>query len=58
VAYFHFTPQVLQDLRRLGLSPTLYGILLTVENAPFQQGLHPGDRGSVHAPAPSDSGPH
>ncbi len=36
VAYIHFTPQVLQDLHRLGLSPTLYGILLTVENAPFQ----------------------
>ncbi len=36
VAYFTFTPQVLQDLHRLGLSPTLYGILLTVENAPFQ----------------------
>jgi hypothetical protein len=36
VAYFTFTPQVLQDLHRLGLSPTLYGILLTVENAPVQ----------------------
>jgi hypothetical protein len=36
VAYFNFTPQVLQDLHRLGLSPTFYGILLTVENAPFQ----------------------
>jgi hypothetical protein len=36
LAYFTFTPQVLQDLHRLGLSPTLYGILLTVENAPFQ----------------------
>jgi hypothetical protein len=35
-AYFTFTPQVLQDLHRLGLSPTLYSILLTVENAPFQ----------------------
>jgi MFS family permease len=36
LAYFRFTPQQLQDLHRLGLSPTLYGILLTVENAPFQ----------------------
>ena len=36
VAYFTFTPQVMQDLHRLGLSPTLYGILVTVENAPFQ----------------------
>ena len=36
VAYFTFTPPVLQDLHRLGLSPTLYGILLTVENAPVQ----------------------
>ena len=35
-AHFTFTPQVLQDLHRLGLSPTLYSILLTVENAPFQ----------------------
>ncbi|MGZ3623420.1 MAG: hypothetical protein ACXWPS_21415 [Ktedonobacteraceae bacterium] len=35
-AYFTFTPQVLQDLHRLGLSPTLYGILVTVENAPVQ----------------------
>jgi hypothetical protein len=35
-SYFTFTPQVLQDLHRLGLSPTLYSILLTVENAPFQ----------------------
>ena len=36
VAYFKITPQVLQELHRLGLSPTFYGILLTVENAPFQ----------------------
>jgi hypothetical protein len=36
VAYFTFTPQVLQDLHRLGLSPTLYGILVMVENAPVQ----------------------
>ena len=36
LAYFRFTPQQLQDLHRLGLTPTLYGILLTVENAPFQ----------------------
>src|SRR5579863_49402 len=35
-AYFTFTPQMLQDLHRLGLSPTLYSILLTVEYAPFQ----------------------
>src|SRR5260370_28990731 len=35
-AHFTFTPQVLQDLHRLGLSPTLYSILLTVENAAFQ----------------------
>ncbi|HKF38083.1 MAG TPA: hypothetical protein VKB35_14400 [Ktedonobacteraceae bacterium] len=35
-SYFIFTPQVLQDLHRLGLSPTLYSILLTVENAPVQ----------------------
>ena len=35
-AYFTFTPQILQDLHRLGLSPTLCGILLTLENAPFQ----------------------
>ncbi len=36
VAYFNITPQVLQELHRLGLSPTFYGILLTVESAPFQ----------------------
>ena len=36
VAYFAFTTQTLQDLHRLGLSPTLYGILVTAENAPFQ----------------------
>jgi hypothetical protein len=36
VAYFKITPQVLQELHRLGLSPTFYSILLTVENAPFQ----------------------
>ncbi len=35
-SYFTFTPPVLQELHRLGLSPTLYGILLTVENAPLQ----------------------
>jgi len=35
-SYFNFTPQVLQDLHRLGLSPTLYSILLIVENAPLQ----------------------
>jgi hypothetical protein len=35
-SYFTFTPPVLQELHRLGLSPTLYSILLTVENAPFQ----------------------
>jgi hypothetical protein len=35
-SYFTFTPPVLQELHRLGLSPTLYGILLTVENAPVQ----------------------
>ncbi len=28
VANFNFTPRVLQDLHRLGFSPTLYGILL------------------------------
>jgi len=36
VAYFTFTPQVMQDLHRLGLSPTLYGILQIVENVPVQ----------------------
>jgi hypothetical protein len=36
IAYFTFTPQVLQDLHRLGLSSTLFGVLLTLENAPFQ----------------------
>jgi len=36
VGYFTFTPQVLQDLHRLGLSPMLYGILQTIENAPVQ----------------------
>lgn len=35
-SYFTYTPPVLQELHRLGLSPMLYGILLTVENAPFQ----------------------
>jgi hypothetical protein len=35
-SYFTLTPPVLQDLHRLGLSPTLYSILLTVESAPFQ----------------------
>ena len=34
--YFTFTAPVLHDLHRLGLSPMLYGILLAVENAPFQ----------------------
>jgi hypothetical protein len=34
-SYFTFPPSVLHELHRLGLSPTLYGILLTVENAPF-----------------------
>ena len=36
MAFFHFTPLVLQDLHRLGLSPTLFSILLTAENTPFQ----------------------
>jgi hypothetical protein len=36
VAYFNITPQVLQELQRLGLAPTFYSILLIVENAPFQ----------------------
>jgi len=35
-SYFTFPPSVLHELHRLGLSPTLYGILLTVENAPLQ----------------------
>lgn len=35
-SYFTFPPSMLQELHRLGLSPTLYGILLTVENAPLQ----------------------
>src|SRR5713226_3558477 len=35
-SYFTFPPPVLHELHRLGLSPTLYGILLTVENAPLQ----------------------
>ena len=29
---FTFTPQMLQDLHRLGLSPTLYGWLITIMN--------------------------
>lgn len=36
LAYFHLTPQELQALHRLGLSPTLFGILLIMENTPFQ----------------------
>lgn len=36
LAYFHFTPQEMQGLHRLGLSPTLFGLLLVLENAPFQ----------------------
>lgn len=35
-SYFTFTPQALQELHRLGFSPTLYGILLIAENAPLQ----------------------
>lgn len=33
---FTFTPQMLQDLHRLGLSPTLYGWLITLMNFSFQ----------------------
>ena len=35
-SYFTFSPSVMQDLHRLGLSPALYGILQTVVNAPLQ----------------------
>jgi signal transduction histidine kinase len=35
-SYFNVTPQVLHELRGLGLSPMLYGLLLTAENAPLQ----------------------
>lgn len=36
VRNFTFTPQVLQDTHRLGISPTLYGVLVTIMNAAFQ----------------------
>jgi hypothetical protein len=35
-AYFIFTPQMLQDLHRLGFSPSLYSMLLILEQAPIQ----------------------
>ena len=31
-----FTPQDLRDLHQIGLSPTVYGIIVTIENAPLQ----------------------
>jgi hypothetical protein len=33
---FTFTPPMLQDLHRLGFSPILYGVLLSIMNASFQ----------------------
>ena len=35
-SYFSFRPEVLQDLHRLGFSPTLYGTLSALENVPLQ----------------------
>lgn len=35
-AYVRLSPQILQDLHRLGFSPTLYIILSLVENVPLQ----------------------
>ena len=35
-SYFTIPPPLLQELHRLGLSPTFYSILLIIENAPVQ----------------------